>query len=498
MTPSSSPKPQNRAKIIATLGPASATDDILESLINAGASVIRLNMSHGTQEIHLENIQRIRRVSEKLNQSIGILADLQGPKLRTGLLVDGKTIRLKRGASVILKASLEPGTADVITTPSFELVESFELEAVMLLDDGRLRLQVTERISPTEVRCKILQGGKLSERKGINIPNTSLSFQALTEKDKEDAIFAIKNKVDFLALSFVRNAEDIHFLQNFIQESNVLEGEQDLPPIISKIEKPEALDDIDAIIDASFGIMVARGDLGVELPPEKVPTVQKQLICRCREREKPVIVATQMLESMMTSVHPSRAEVSDIANAVFDGTDALMLSGESAAGENPVASVQMMSRIIAEAEEHYTILQSRPHEKSVIQSPHFHHTIAHAASYAAIKADAKALVVLSSSGQMAQRISKLKPHRPIIALTEEDTICRRMTLLWGVVPLKIKFGETTEEIINNGETVILKKKLLKSGESILFCAGNTPILGATNMLKLFKIGEAIRSAIGIL
>ncbi len=491
-------KPQNRAKIIATLGPASATDDILASLIKAGASVIRLNMSHGTQEIHYENIQRIRRVSRQLDQSIGILADLQGPKLRTGLLVDNKPVDLLRDAELILKASLEAGTAEVVTTPSIELIEAIGLDTVILLDDGRLRFKVIERLSPTELRCQVVQGGKLSERKGINVPNTPLSFQALTEKDKADALFAVKNEVDYLALSFVRHVDDIIQLQDFIRESGLLAKEEELPPIISKIEKPEALEHIDAIINASFGIMVARGDLGVELPPQKVPTVQKQLIRRCRELEKPVIVATQMLESMMTSAHPSRAEVSDIANAVFDGTDVLMLSGESAAGENPVASVQMMSQIISEAEDHYTALQSRPHEKSTLQSPHFHHTIAHAASYAAIKANVEALVVLSSSGQMAQRISKLKPHRRIIALTEDDKTCRRMTLLWGVLPLKIKYGETTEEIINNGEEVILKRKLLTSGDSILFCAGNTPIIGATNMLKLFKIGEAIRSAIGIL
>ncbi len=490
--------PKNRAKIIATLGPASATDDILTALIRGGASVIRLNMSHGTHETHGDNIQRIRRVAKTLNQNIGILVDLQGPKLRTGLLVEGKSISLVRGHQVMLKASLDPGTDGVITTPSFELVESLALETLLLLDDGRLRLQVVEQVNSTEVLCEIIQGGRLSERKGINVPNTSLSFQALTEKDKEDTLFAIQNDVDYLALSFVRNAEDIKFLQRFILESRVLKADQTLPPIISKIEKPEALDDIDEILDVSFGLMVARGDLGVELPPQEVPIVQKQLIRKCREREKPVIVATQMLESMMTSVHPSRAEVSDIANAVFDGTDALMLSGESAAGENPIASVQMMSQIISEAEAHYTTLQNRPHEKSTVQSPHFHHTIAHAASYAAIKANVKALVVLSSSGQMAQRISKLKPHRRIIALTEDEATCRRMTLLWGVTPLKIKYGETTEEIINHGEEAILKRKLLTTGDSILFCAGNTPIIGATNMLKLFHIGEAVRSAIGIL
>lgn len=484
---------RNRAKIIATLGPASCTEAVIRDMIAAGVSVFRLNMSHGDHDTHRRNIQRVRKIAAEAEYAIGIMADLQGPKLRTGELVDHVPVLLEEGATVTLKASEEPGTASVITTDSRDLIEALLPGSAVLINDGMIRLKVTEKPSDEMVLCEVIQGGELNERKGINVPDTPLTFRALTDKDKEDALFAVREQVDFVALSFVRCAEDIQDLKGFITDQGF-----DVPPIIAKIEKPQALDDIDRILEESFALMVARGDLGVELSAERVPVIQKRLIEKATYQEKPIIVATQMLESMITSRHPSRAEVSDVANAVFDGADALMLSGETAVGQHPVAVVTMMRQVIEESEKHYQSLQSRPHEASSIQSPHFHHTIAHAASYASIKANVKAIVVLSNSGSMALRISKLKPPRPIVALTQTDAVCNRMSLLWGVLPLKVPFAETTEETLNRGEELLLKHHLLTIGDSVLFCAGQTHILGATNMLKFLTIGEAVRSSIGIL
>ncbi|MBY0403092.1 MAG: pyruvate kinase, partial [Cyanobacteria bacterium] len=261
------------------------------------------------------------------------------------------------------------------------------------------------------------------------------------------------------------------------------------PPIIAKIEKPQALLDLDAILENCDGLMVARGDLGVELSPERVPVVQKQLIELANNNEKPVIVATQMLESMMRSLQPSRAEVSDVANAVFDGGDVLMLSGETAMGDHPVETIRMMTKIIEEAEKSFSTYQHRPHESSAIVSPNFYHAIAHSACYASIKADVRAIVVLSSSGKMARRISKLKPPRPIIALTPDPGVYQQLSLLWGVTPLLIPFGPNTDETLNQGEKAILDHQLLEPGDSIVFCAGNTPFVGATNMLKIYRIQD---------
>ena len=484
----------NRAKIIATLGPACNTEEAIESLIRAGVSIFRLNMSHGSQEGHLANLTLIRQVAESMDYHIGILADLQGPKLRTAPMKNGEPENVPTGSTIRFIFSKEQkSTAEEIVTTSEELVASLEQGSQIFINDGLLRLQVSERVSTTECLCLVTQGGMLSDRKGINVPNTALALDALTEKDKKDALFAVKHGVDFLALSFVQRAEDVETLKQYLLDNGLTP-----PPIISKIEKPQALDDLDRIIDTSFGLMVARGDLGVELPAERVPLVQKDLIEKGKEYGKPVIVATQMLDSMINNINPTRAEVSDVANAVLEGADVVMLSGETATGAHPVAAVDMMNRIIVEVESHEAEFQGRPHEPSSVTSPHFHSAIAHAASYASIKADVKAIVALSSSGSMAQRIAKLRPNRPILALTESDDICRRMSLLWGVTPLRIEYGETTDEIINHGEEIILDKKLLQIGDSVLFCAGNTPILGATNMLKFLKIGEAVRSSAGLI
>lgn len=477
----------NRVKIIATLGPASAHAEVMKSLMLAGVNVFRLNMSHSKLDQHRDNILMVRRVSESLDLPVAILADLQGPKIRTGPLKDGIPIQLTDNELVNLTCGLPVDngkTINTISTNCVELIDALHPQMAVLIDDGAIEMEVTQRINAQTVQCKVIQGGPLKERKGINVPDANLLIDALTEKDRLDALFCMEMGVDYLAISFIQHAEDVRQLRTYI---NMLGFKA--PPIIAKIEKPQALKEIDEIVAEADALMVARGDLGVELSPEKVPVVQKQLINKANQAEKPVIIATQMLESMITHLHPTRAEASDVANAVFDGADAVMLSGETAVGDHPVEVVRMMRKIIEEAELHYDSYHQKPLESSHIISPNFYHAIAHSACYAATKSDVKAIVVLSHSGSMARRISKLKPHRMIIALTPDPQVYNQLSLLWGVHPLLIPFGPNSDETINRGESAILLHKLLEAGDSVVMCAGNTPFLGASNMLKIYRIGE---------
>ncbi|MBK8190029.1 MAG: pyruvate kinase [Vampirovibrionales bacterium] len=482
-----------RAKIIATLGPACDDMDAIKALKRAGVSVIRLNMSHGDHDSHRERIRKIRQASEELGQAIGIIVDLQGPKLRIGKLEGQKPVQLAPNSTIGLKSSDKPGNAKTLTTDNPQLLAALQPGSEVLLSDGLIRLEVIEKKSTKEALCRVIHGGMLTENKGINVPRLPMHFDALTEKDKADVSFAMAEKVDFLALSFVRSGQDLADLKAYIREYCHCEP----PPIIAKIEKPQALEDLDRILEEAFALMVARGDLGVELSPEQVPVVQKQLIEKANLAEKPIIVATQMLESMIHSDYPTRAEVSDVANAVFDGADVLMLSGETAMGDHPLTVVEMMSRVIVESEKHYQSLRSVApnYEASYVRSPHFHHAIAHAAFYASTKANASALVVLSHSGRMAQRLSKLKPPQPIIALTPSREVCNRMTLLWGVVPLYVPYGATSTETFHLGEFEILCRKILKAGDDVLYCAGATSVPGASNMLQFLTLGE-VNHAVG--
>lgn len=473
-----------RSKIVATLGPATASPDRLKQLAQAGADVFRLNMSHGSPEEQLERIRMIRAVSEESGCPIAILADLQGPKLRTGYLKDGKSFMLEDYSVVEFTTRTRESEPGLIATKYAELLQALEPGSIVLIDDGKIRLEVLEKISDDTLKCQVIQGGILEARKGINVPGTTLPITAMTQKDKDDAKIVIEAGVDYLALSFVQRAQDIIDLRTYVQDLGLT-----CPPVIAKIEKPQALKDIDNILHEADGLMVARGDLGVELRPEEVPIAQKILVAKANAAEKPVIIATQMLESMISSLQPSRSDVSDIANAVFDGTDALMLSGETSVGEHPIETVAMMSRIIGEAEKSIFFNLDRPAEESRIVSPNFYHAIAHTASYAARKANVKALVVFSNSGSMAQRISKLKPVRPIIALTPRKDVFNRMSLLWGVIPVLIPESATTDEMLEHGEQAIFEHQLLKQGDSVVFCAGNTHMKGATNMLKIYALGE---------
>lgn len=476
----------NRTKIVATLGPASSTPEKLQQLLLAGVSVFRLNLSHCGPNEQQARINLIRQVAESLQKPVAILADLQGPKIRTAPLLNDQPIPLTDDSVVEFTSRTDVSAPGVIATPFAALVTVLEPNAIVLIDDGKIRLQVLERISPDTVKCQVIQGGLLEARKGINVPGTTLPIAALTEKDKEDARMAVSAGVDYIALSFVQRAQDIVELKELVQGFGLA-----CPPIIAKIEKPQALKDIDNILKEADGLMVARGDLGVELHPEEVPVAQKMLVAKANWAEKPVIIATQMLESMTHSLQPSRSDVSDIANAVFDGTDAVMLSGETSVGDYPVETVAMMGRIIHEAEKSIFTHLDRPAEESGITSPSFYHAIAHTASYSARKANVKAIVVWSNSGSMAQRISKIKPTRPIIALTPKHEVYNRMSLLWGVTPQIFTLGTDTDETLENGEKVILEHGLLATGDSVVFCAGDTQMSGATNMLKIYHIGEPV-------
>ncbi len=484
------------AKIIATIGPASQSPEVIRNLLKAGVNIFRLNFSHGQHPILEEVIRNIREIGEELDQPVGILGDLQGPKFRIGELEEHRPVFLEPGSVIRFSADKKPGNQTHLTTNTPQIIEELQVGEEVLMDDGLIRIKVINRLSPTELECEVINGGLLGEKKGINVPGLKMpNLAALTEKDKVDALFALQQDLDYVALSFVRSYQDIIYLRRFLQE-NAPPGTR-LPLIVAKIEKPQALDEIDGIIETADAVMVARGDLGVELRPERVPVIQKMIINKCNEAEKPVITATQMLESMIHYPTPTRAEVSDVANAVFDGSDALMLSGESAVGKHPVETVSTMSRIIMEAESHFHEWHHRAELETFIAESatgttlKFHQAIAQAACYAASKAKTDAIVVLSYSGRMALRISKRKPLLPIIALTPHKKVYRQLSLLLGVYPLRITAHDNTETTLLEAEQRILDHGLLEKKAPIVLCAGQTHISGITNSIRIYNFGEVL-------
>lgn len=483
-------------KIIATLGPATQNQEMICNLLKAGVNVFRLNFSHAAHEGLKQTIEQIRRISRELDLSVAILGDLRGPKFRIGELKEHSPIQLEVGATIRFAADEAPGDQSRITTNAPQIIEELRIGDEVLLNDGAIALQVIERLSASELNCKVIIGGTLGEKKGINVPGLKVAnLPALTGKDKEDALFALGQDLDYLALSFVRSARDILELRRFLQE-HATSG-QAIPLIVAKIEKPQALEEIDAILDVTDAVMIARGDLGVELKPERVPAVQKMLIHKANKAEKPVITATQMMESMIQNPMPTRAEVSDIANAVFDGTDALMLSAETAVGKYPVEAVQIMGRIVQESESHCKGWHQRigmeefMAEVSDEKALEFHQAIALGACYAAIKAKTRAIIALSHSGKMANRISKRKPQQPIIALTPNPRVCRQMNLLWGVYPLQIAASDTAEGTLQAAEQAIFRYGYLRKDDPVAFCAGQTHLEGMTNMIKIYSFGDIL-------
>ncbi len=439
---------------------------MLEALLEAGMDVARLNFSHGSHEQHAENIAKLRAASLKVRKAVGILGDLQGPKIRTGRFITGSTDLKEGGEFLITTDESVKGTDEIVSTTYPHLAADVNPGDRILLDDGLLELRVLETDKKQLIRTKVIHGGILKNNKGINLPGVAVRADALTPKDKEDLIFGIKAGVDYLALSFVRQPADIDMARAAMADVGRT------VPIIAKLEKPEAIARLDAILDKTDGVMVARGDLGVEIPPEEVPSVQKDIVRRCNMRGLPVIVATQMLNSMIDNPRPTRAEASDVANAVFDGADAVMLSGETASGKFPVESVQMMERIVLAAES--TIRAQgllAPSQSPVGLPSHFPDVIAASACYAAKQAGAQLIAAFTQSGVTARLLAHYRPPMPIVAFSPNQEVRRRLSLLWGVVPRVLEPIQETEAMVRRVEEELLARGLAQKGDRVVIVYG---------------------------
>ena len=475
-----------KAKIVATIGPASQDESVLERLILAGVNVARMNFSHGTHEEHAERIAIIRRISEKLNTSVGILQDLQGPKIRVGELP--APLQLSEGETVRLYATgTTPPVEDgqKIPVDFRQLFDSVRTSDRLLLDDGRLTLEVVS-VKERTLAARVVVGGPLSSHKGINLPGVHLRIPGFTEKDEDDLAFGISQNVDAVAVSFVRSAEDVQKVRDAIGRFS--NGKRQ-PILIAKIEKPEAMDNLDAILDDVDGVMVARGDLGVELPPERVPALQKQIIRTANARGKLVITATQMLELMTSNPLPTRAEASDVANAIFDGTDAVMLSEESASGKYPVEAVQMMDRIVHEAESHF-VEWGKAASISDEFSANDAVSMARAAQTLANDKNVKAIACFTMQGQTAWLISKICPCVPIVAFTPMLETWRRLAFLWGVNPHRVPFANSLEQMLGDVDSALMQSKIVQSGDQVvLVCGFPVGAVRPPNMALLHTVGE---------
>jgi len=477
------------AKIVATIGPASQSEEILERLLQVGMNVARMNFSHGTHDEHAQRIALIRRISERQGIAVGILQDLQGPKIRVGALPI--PIQLSEGEVVNLYATntVPPSGDDQQIPVDFrQLFDSVRTSDRLLLDDGRLALEVVS-VQENALTARVVVGGLLSAHKGINLPGVRLRIAGFTDKDEADLAFGISQNVDAVAISFVRSAEDVIKVRSAMER---LSNGKRLPYLIAKIEKPEAVDDLDAILDVVDGVMVARGDLGVELPPERVPALQKSIIQAANRRAKLVITATQMLESMISNLLPTRAEASDVANAIFDGTDAVMLSAESASGNYPVQAVQMMDRIVCEAESHFTEWGK---ELDAIKGFETNDaaSMARAAQVLANDKNVTAVACFTTRGQTAWLMSKIRPKAPILAFTPDQDTYRRLAFLWGVKPHLVPFANTLEEMLRYVDDSLMKT-VHPGDQVVLVCGYPVGAMAAPNMALLHTVGEKEKSA----
>ncbi|MGA8104499.1 MAG: pyruvate kinase [Candidatus Acidiferrales bacterium] len=466
-----------KAKIVCTLGPACDSSEMIDKMIQAGMDVARLNFSHGAPADHARRVNQVRKASIRHQKPIAILADLQGPKIRTGELEGGKPVQLRFGQRFTITSRHVKGTAAGVSTTFQALPAAVKKGDPILLCDGRIALRVVST-SGREVICQVENGGELGEHKGINLPGVVLKIPSLTPKDRKDLLVAIELEVSFVAMSFVRSAADV------VAGKRAIARAGGKIPIIAKLEKPQAIDNLDEILNVADGVMVARGDLGVEMSPEKVPVVQKQIITRARNALIPVITATQMLDSMQDNPRPTRAEASDVANAIFDGSDALMLSGETAAGHYPLESLEMMDRIIREAEASVTDLP-RPARFAEL---HINETIAEAICHAAEELRLKAIAVFTESGSSARLVSKYRPRAPIIGFSANFETRRRMGLLWGVLPRTISDVADIDHLVKAAEKRMLAEGLVQKGDIVGIVAG-TPLRasGTTNLMKLHRI-----------
>lgn len=468
------------AKIICTLGPASQNYETIAGLVRAGMDVARLNFSHGQPQDHLDVIRHIRRASKEVGRPVGILQDLQGPKIRVGTFKTGSA-ELKTGSRFTITTRPVEGNDTIVSTTYEALAEDVKPGNLLLLDDGLIYLRALET-DGVQVICEVVNGGTLKNNKGINLPGVAVSAPSMTEKDKADLEFGLQNDVDFVALSFVRKAADIQMIKELIRKH----GKK--TPVIAKIEKPEALECIDDIIAVTDGLMVARGDLGVEMKTEEVPPIQKRLIAKCNKAGIPVITATQMLDSMVQNPRPTRAEASDVANAILDGTDAVMLSAETASGKYPIETVTVMKRIIALIEKEMPVDYLRRRRDS---SGHFivQEGIAVASCSLAEMVDADAIVAITLTGAQARVIARYRPHRPIIAVTHDEEVQRQLTLIWGVRGVILPDMKTNiDDSVNEVKNALVGLNLLKKGHKFIITAG-LPFSrrGATNSIRVETI-----------
>ena len=471
-------KRNRKAKILATLGPASSSNETIERIFKAGCDVFRLNFSHGSVETHRQNLEWIRQLEEKYNHATCILADLQGPKLRVGEFKN-EVESLKKGQKFILDTDSKPGDNQRVNFPHSEIYEHLTPNTTLLINDGRIRLQVIEQKKDSLI-TEVLNDGVISNNKGVNIPDVILPIDSLTSKDKADLQKALEMNVDWIALSFVQQAEDIHKLKKIVDGKAL---------VMAKIEKPSAVKNIDDIIQAADGIMIARGDLGVEMPTEKVPIAQKNIIKRCRHYGKPVVVATQMLESMISNLVPTRAEASDVANAIYDGTDAVMLSGESAMGDYPVESVATMDRIIENVEKDKNNFNLEIEDEENVKKIDNTDAITNAAYSIAKNAGAKAILTFSVSGKTTLRMARERAPVQIIGLSPNIKTARKMQIVWGVNSChSVQDAENTTEMVKIACSVAKNKKLVNADDNVIITAG-VPFgnAGSTNLLRIAKI-----------
>jgi len=470
-----------RAKIICTIGPASRSPEMMRALMLNGMDVARFNFSHGGPNLQAEHIANLRQVSEELGQPVALLQDLQGPKIRTGPITGG-VVTLEQGQTFTLTTRNVPGDETCVSTIYQALPRDCRRGDTILLDDGLIALQV-ESTTETDVICTVSDAGTLKPNKGINLPGVKVSAPALSEKDRHDVEWGIANGLDYVALSFVRQPEDVRELQRLIAARN------STMQVIAKIEKPEAINELDEILAAADGVMVARGDLGVEMPPEEVPLLQKRIIKAANDAGKIVITATQMLESMTTNQRPTRAEASDVANAVLDGTDALMLSGETASGAYPLESVRMMARIVTEVEDS---IDETWHQRLYRRRNITDFTIAvcEAAAHAADALNASAIACFTETGNVARWLAKFRPRVPIIAFTPHPDVARQLQLVWGVQPLPVERSDNTDEMLVQADVALFNSGLVTHGDIVVVTLGAPVALaGSTNLMKLHRIGE---------
>ena len=473
-----SPAPR-RAKIICTIGPSCDSEAIMQDLMRLGMDVARLNFSHGSHREHAANIRRLRRAAKKEGRTVCILQDLQGPKIRTGRLKNHAQVTLKPGEHVTITPRDVPGTAELISTTFQDLAREVYEGTGILLSDGLIELRVA-RIRGNDVECEVVNGGILGEHKGINLPGVALTIPALTEKDRKDLEFGLNHGVDMIAISFVRSAADVLMVKQIVADhgANV--------PVIAKLEKPQAIEQLEEIFAAADGVMVARGDLGVELPPERVPVIQKHVIRRAAEVRKPVITATQMLESMIENPRPTRAEASDVANAVFDGTDAVMLSGETASGQYPREAVAMMSKIVVEAESkmaEFTLPRRRRDHHALSVAEAICESVAHTADDLRMAA----IAVFTESGNTARLISKYRPKSQIYAFAHIPEVRNRLNLYWGVQPVATMQARSAEDMVLAAERELLQQGKVSVGDVLGVVAGTQMASGSTNFMRLHTV-----------